>query len=141
MKRAGFCVLPGPTALTTLASVKVLVVDDSRLARRMLRTILEESGHEIEEVADGATALERYALNHHDLVLLDLLMPIMSGVEVLKKLREQNPKVSVIVVSADIQRVTREEVMEAGAIAMLSKPFDKEALRQVLASIPAGNIP
>ena len=111
---------------------KILVVDDSGLARRLVRKILEELGHEVEEVSDGAQALERYVLNHHDAVVLDLLMHGMYGIEVLQKLRELNPDLPVIVVSADIQRTTRDLVKGAGAVAMVNKPVTKEQLAEVL---------
>lgn len=117
---------------------KILVVDDSGLARRLIRKILEELGHEVEEVSDGAQALERYVLNRHDAVVLDLLMHGMYGVEVLRNLKELNPDLPVIIVTADIQRTTRDQVKEAGAVAMVNKPVTKEQLGEVLAIVLAG---
>jgi CheY-like chemotaxis protein len=117
---------------------KILVVDDSGLARRLTRKILEELGHEVEEVSDGTQALERYVLNHHDAVVLDLLMHGMYGMEVLQKLKELNPELPVIVVSADIQRTTREQVKELGAVAMVNKPVTKEQLSEVLTVVLSG---
>jgi two-component system, chemotaxis family, chemotaxis protein CheY len=111
---------------------KILVVDDSGLARRLIRKILEELGHEVEDVSDGAQALERYLLNHHDAVVLDLLMHGMYGVDVLQKLKELNPDLPVIVATADIQRTTRDEVKASGASAMINKPVTKEQLAEVL---------
>ena len=111
---------------------KILVVDDSGLARRLIRNMLEELGHEVEEVSDGAQALERYVLKHHDAVILDLLMHGMYGVEVLQKLKELNPELPVVIASADIQRTTREMVKQAGAVAMVNKPVTKEQLADVL---------
>lgn len=117
---------------------KVLVVDDSGLARRLIRKIVEELGHEVEDVSEGAAALERYVLNRHDVVILDLLMHGMYGVEVLQKLKELNPELPVIIVSADIQRTTREQVKEIGAVAMVNKPVTKEQLEEVLTVVLAG---
>ncbi len=117
---------------------KILVVDDSSLARRMIRKILEELGHEVEDAADGAQALERYVLNHHDAVILDLLMHGMYGMEVLQKLKELSPGLPVIVVSADIQRTTRDQVKQAGAVAMVNKPVTREQLGEVLAVVLSG---
>jgi CheY-like chemotaxis protein len=117
---------------------KVLVVDDSGLARRLIRKILEDLGHEVEDVSDGAQALERYVLNRHDAVILDLLMHGMYGVEVLQKLKQLNPSLPVIVVSADIQRTTRDQVKEAGAVAMVNKPVTREQLEEVLGIVLAG---
>ena len=117
---------------------KILVVDDSSLARRMIRKVLEELGHEVEDVSDGAQALEQYLLNRHDAVILDLLMHGMYGVEVLRKLKELNPQLPVIVSTADIQRTTREMVKDAGAVAMVNKPVSKEQLAEVLTIALAG---
>jgi len=118
--------------------VKILVVDDSGLARRLVRKILEELGHDVEEVSDGTQALERYVLNRHDAVVLDLLMHGMYGLEVLQKLKELNPDLPVIVVTADIQRTTREMVKGAGAVAMVNKPITKEQLAEVLSVVLKG---
>ncbi|MGN6385101.1 MAG: response regulator [Verrucomicrobiota bacterium] len=110
----------------------ILIVDDSGLARRTVRNLLEELGHSVEEAADGAQALERYVINHHDLVILDMVMHGMYGLEVLGKFRELNPKLPVIIATADIQKSTREQVQAAGAAAMVNKPLNKEELTEVL---------
>ena len=117
---------------------KILIVDDSGLARRLIRKILEELGHDVEEAADGAPALERYLLNHHDAVILDLLMHGMYGVDVLQKLKQLNPGLPVIVATADIQKTTREQVKESGGAAMINKPVTKEQLAEVLGIVLAG---
>ena len=102
---------------------KILVVDDSGMSRRTLRKILEPAGHQIIEAADGIAALEHYFIDEPDLVMLDLTMTGMYGIDVLKKLREMDPKARVIVGSADIQSSTRSLVEEAGATAFINKPF------------------
>ena len=119
-------------------SAKVLVVDDSGLARRMSRQLLEELGHTVEEAADGAQALEGYVLNRHDVILLDMVMHGMCGLEVLTKLRQLNPSLPVIIVTADIQKTTREQVRSAGAVAMVNKPLNKEELASVLGTVLSG---
>ena len=104
---------------------KVLIVDDSALARRRLRQILEAEGYEVAEADDGINALERYFLEKPDLVMLDLVMNGMYGLDVLAKLRELDPQVKVIVVSADIQTSSHDMVIDAGGVAFVNKPFDK----------------
>jgi two-component system, chemotaxis family, chemotaxis protein CheY len=104
---------------------KVLIVDDSALARRRLRQILEAEDYEVAEAGDGINALERYFLEKPDLVMLDLVMNGMYGLDVLSKLRELDPEVKVIVVSADIQTSSQEMVIDAGGVAFVNKPFDK----------------
>jgi two-component system chemotaxis response regulator CheY len=117
---------------------KILIVDDSGLARRMLRQMLEEMGHTVEEATDGPTALERYFLNRHDLVLLDMVMNGMYGLEVLTKMRELDPQVRVIVATADIQTSTREQVRGAGAAAFVNKPVNRAELAGVVATVLEG---
>jgi two-component system, chemotaxis family, chemotaxis protein CheY len=117
---------------------KILIVDDSGLARRMTRQYLEEQGHSVEEAIDGPQALERYVLNRHDVVVLDMVMHGMYGLEVLTKLRELNPDLPVIVVTADIQKSTRDQVQTAGAAAIINKPLQRDELTVVLAKVLAG---
>ena len=117
---------------------KILIVDDSGLARRLTRQFLEELGHFIEEAADGAQALERYVLNQHDLVVLDMVMHGMYGLDVLIKLRELNPKLPVLVVTADIQKSTRDQVKDAGAVGIINKPLKREDLAAAVETVLKG---
>ena len=107
-------------------SERILIVDDSSLARRRARTILEGGGYEVIEAADGMAAIERYFIDKPDVVMLDLVMKGMYGLDVLAKLREMDSGARVIVASADIQTSTRALVEEAGATAFINKPFSTE---------------
>jgi two-component system chemotaxis response regulator CheY len=121
-------------------NAKVLVVDDSALARRMMRNHIEELGHSVEEATDGAEALERYVLHHHDVVLLDMVMHGMYGLEVLTKFKQLNPQLPVIIATADIQKSTREQVRAAGAAAIINKPIKKEELATILSTVLSGGV-
>jgi two-component system chemotaxis response regulator CheY len=114
--------------------MKILIVDDSSLSRRTMRRILETAGYEVVEAEDGMTALEAYFLEKPSVVLLDLVMKGMYGLDVLVKLREMDPKALVVVASADIQSSTRQMVDEAGALGFVNKPFVSE---QVIAAVEA----
>lgn len=105
-------------------SKRVLVVDDSGLARRTVRQALQQREVEILEAEDGMTALELYALHRPDIVVLDLVMKGMYGQDVLLKLRALDPEARVIVVSADIQTPARDAAYAAGAIAFINKPLE-----------------
>ena len=105
---------------------KILVVDDSGMSRRSLRKILETAGHQVIEAQDGIAALELFFIDKPEIVLLDLTMGGLYGVDVLKKMREMDPGARVIVASADIQSSTREMVQEAGALAFINKPFSAD---------------
>lgn len=104
-------------------SAKILIVDDSALSRRTLRRILESAGYEVLEAADGMTALEVYFLEKPRLVLLDLVMKGMYGLDVLVKLREMDPEALVVVATADIQSSTRTMAEQSGALGCIHKPF------------------
>ena len=115
---------------------RILVVDDSALARRMLSTLLSGAGYEVLEAEDGDVALEQYFLNKPDLVMLDLVMRGLNGLELLTKLKELDPSARVVVATADIQDLTRQMVMEHGAKGYVTKPFKaSEVLNAVAAAL------
>ena len=107
---------------------KILVVDDSGLARRATRKILENAGFEVCEAEDGLTALERFYLEKPGLVLLDVTMKDMNGIEVLKRLREMDGAAIVIIVTADVQTSTQEMAKLGGASGFVTKPISSESL-------------
>jgi two-component system chemotaxis response regulator CheY len=115
-----------------------LLVDDSNLSRRLLRRILEPAGHDILEASDGLVALERYVLDQPDLVLLDMTMAGMNGLDVLGKLRELDVQARVIVASADIQSSTRVLVQEAGGKGFIAKPFVEEHVLSTVEAVLTG---
>ena len=123
-----------------MSAKKILLVDDSGMARRSSRQILESAGYVVAEAEDGLVALERYFLEKPDLVLLDLVMKGMNGLDVLKKLTEMDGQVRVIVVSADVQDSSRELAESGGAAGFLNKPIDREALlRAVSRTLQTGS--
>lgn len=117
---------------------KVLLVDDSGMARRSTRRTLEGAGYDVVEAEDGLSALERYFVEKPDVVVLDLVMKGMYGLEVLTKLRELDPHARVIVVSADVQTSSRDMVQAAGAAGFLSKPAVAEDLLRMVALAAGG---
>lgn len=117
---------------------RILMVDDSRMSRRILRDILTAGGHDVSEAADGLAALESYALEQPDLVILDLNMAGMYGLEVLRQLRELDPRARIIVGSADIQRPTQALAHEGGASYFIAKPFLPETVLAAVATVLEG---
>jgi two-component system, chemotaxis family, chemotaxis protein CheY len=117
---------------------KVLIVDDSALTRRSLRQILETAGCEVLEAENGLQALERYFLDKPDVVMLDLVMRGMYGLDVLQKIRELDPRARIIVVSADIQTSSHDLAGEAGAAGFINKPFDRTDILSALDTALAG---
>ena len=119
-------------------SKKIMVVDDSALSRRTLRRILEGAGYSVVEAEEGMAALELYFIERPDLVLLDLVMKGMYGLDVLAKLRELDAGARVIVASADIQTSTRAMVEEAGATDFINKPFSTENVLNAVDTVLGG---
>ena len=117
---------------------QILLGDDSSRARRSARQMLAAQGHVVEEAGDGAQALERYVLGHHDIGLLDMVMTGMYGLEVLAKLREFDPQVRVIVVTADIQKSTEEQARASGASAFINKPLNRTRLHETVSAVLEG---
>ena len=118
---------------------KILIVDDSNMSRRMLKTIVQNEGHQVVEAKDGISALELYFLDKPDLVMLDLVMDGMYGLEVLAKLLQMDSSVRVIIASADIQKWTREEAITAGAKAFVNKPFVSDNVLSAVNTVLRGS--
>jgi two-component system, chemotaxis family, chemotaxis protein CheY len=114
---------------------KVLLVDDSALARRNLRHILSTAGCDVIEANDGMAALESYYVEKPDVVFLDLVMRGMYGLEVLQKLRELDPHARVVIVTADVQTSSHQLAAASGAGAFITKPVDASDVLQALNTV------
>ncbi len=114
----------------------ILIIDDSAYMRAKIREILESDGHETMEAGDGLSGLRLAGTRGPDCIILDLIMPEVDGLKVLKALRDEGSVVPVIVVSADIQVSVQKKCLELGAAALISKPPKKRdilnAVREVL---------
>lgn len=114
---------------------KILIVDDERAIRRFLRLILEAHGYAVLEAVDGREALQLTAAQRPDLLLLDLGLPDMDGVEVLQRLREWTD-VPVIVLSVREREEDKIAALDAGADDYLTKPFGAgELLARIRAAL------
>lgn len=114
-----------------------LVVDDSRVVRKVARRILESRGFVVEEAADGRLALDACRLRMPDCVLLDWNMPVMSGIEFLHALRAEfgpdNPPVVFCTTETEISFI--EQAIAAGAQEYIMKPFDDDILAGKFAQV------
>jgi len=114
---------------------KILIVDDSALTRRILRRALEPAGYSVVEAEDGVRGLEGYSMEKPDLVILDMIMPGIEGLEVLVRILEINPQARVIISTADIQTSTRAMALEAGAAGFINKPVAAESLLKIVGGL------
>jgi two-component system response regulator HydG len=107
----------------------ILVIDDDRAHRTMLRTLLGGWGYEVEEADDGARAIEKVYEKPFDLVLMDVRMAEVSGLEALPEIRRFNPAIPIIIMTAYSSVETAVEALKKGAYDYLTKPLDFEELR------------
>ncbi len=112
---------------------RVLLVDDSMYQRIKLRKFLESAGYEVIEGNDGDEGLTMAASSEPDCMVLDLLMPKVGGMEVLREFHKQHLTLPVIIHTADIQEETKQECLALGAVAFLNKPSREEDLLAAIA--------
>lgn len=110
----------------------VLIIDDEESMRWIIAKALEKENYSTLTAASGREGLTRFSASSPDLVLLDLRMPDMDGVEVLKTIKKEQPQVPVIMITAHGTVETAIEAMKAGAADYISKPFDMEELKLII---------
>jgi CheY-like chemotaxis protein len=118
---------------------KILVVDDFEDSRFSLARLLELSGHTVIEAADGRAAVDLTADERPDIVLMDLTLPILDGVEATAKIRaaEAHAEVPIVALSAHDSEAHRTRALGAGCNAYVTKPVDFEALERLLTDVLA----
>ena len=109
-------------------SARILVVDDEEIVVRSCLRALADEQHEVEAVRSGAEALERIDAGHYDVVLLDIMMPGIDGLEVLQRAKESHPDIEVVMVTGLSEIGTAVRSMKLGAFDYLPKPFDPDEL-------------
>lgn len=114
--------------------MKLLIVDDSRFLQNFLIKLLNMYLPEAELITanNGSEAYSLYLKENPDYVLTDLLMPELNGQELLRLIKENDNKAKVIIISADIQKATREEAFQMGALAFFNKPLTKATAAELM---------
>jgi len=107
---------------------KVLVVDDAMFMRSKASKLLIQEGYQVVEASNGAEAVETYKAEKPDLVLMDITMPVMDGIEAVKNIKAYDSEAKVIMVTALGQRSMVLEAIRAGAKDFVVKPFQAEKL-------------
>jgi len=114
---------------------RILIVDDDRQMRRTLQIMMERLGYASAAVADASTGLEQLRSEHFDLVLTDLRMPHMTGIEFLEAIQQLDPGLPVVLITAYGTIQTAIEAMQKGAADYVLKPFDNKSLAQCIGKI------
>jgi DNA-binding NtrC family response regulator len=110
----------------------VLVVDDEPVVMAAVRMVLADEGLIVVTVADAESALAHPLLDHCRLVICDLMLPGISGLEALQVIRRRHPRLPIIMITGYATPANEEQVMAAGATAFLPKPFDESELRTLV---------
>jgi len=118
-----------------MSGAKILIVDDELIVRESLGGWLERDGHKVDKAASGEEALEKCQKTRYDILLLDIKMEGMSGLEVLKKVKENDPDLSVVMITAYGSIPSAIEAMKNGAHEYLLKPFDPDELMVLIEKI------
>ncbi|MEW6714651.1 MAG: response regulator, partial [Nitrospirota bacterium] len=111
---------------------KVLVVDDDRRMVKTISDILTVKGHEALQAYTGGEAVEKVKSDNPDCVLMDIRMPGMDGIEVLKAIKAISPGLPVVLMSAYATEAQAEEARQSGAYAVMNKPLDVQAILSFL---------
>lgn len=115
---------------------KILCVDDAAFMRMMVKNTLTQNGYtDIYEAADGVQAIEKYMEIHPDLVIMDITMPNLDGLEALKAIRAKDPNATVVMCSAMGQEAMVVEAIKAGAKDFIVKPFKPERIVKTVSAI------
>jgi CheY-like chemotaxis protein len=112
--------------------VKVLIADDDRTIRALLGDVLADMGHEVVAAENGADAVELCLREHPDVVILDFLMPKLSGLDALRVLRERGSKVPAVLLTAISDSSLRDVQGAEQPEAILEKPFRRKTLEKAI---------
>ena len=117
--------------------VKILVIDDERQVRMVLGAILRQAGYDVIDAAFGLSGYSKAQTEQPDLILLDLMMPVMDGFEVLGKLQDEpsTKRIPVIILTAKIDAASERECMRLGAADYIKKPWGPQEIEERIAMV------
>ena len=122
--------------IAEMTKIRTLIVDDTELIRSMLAQILGRTEFEVVGVAaDGREAVEKYHELLPDLVLMDVMMPGVSGIEAVRQIVAHDPSATIVMCSAYGEESVMDETLDAGALAFIQKPFIADNVLETLRGI------
>lgn len=116
---------------------RILLAEDEEVLRMLIVDTLEDEGYMIDEAADGGEAIDFLQNNRYDLVILDYMMPVYTGMEIIEKIRskEKEEHTKILMLSAKSQAYEQERVLNAGADHFMAKPFSPLKLLELVEEI------
>ena len=112
--------------------MNILIADDDKNFRTVLKSEMEEEEYCVDVVADGVEAVLMFIANPYDLVMLDLIMPRLNGIDTLKIMRKLNPDIPIISFSGKAGDIEVAESLNRGALKSLRKPFEVAQLKEFI---------
>ena len=128
-----------PAAAGGKQSVTVLVADDNDVAQRLCRRVLEKAGYNVLIAVDGLQAVEVALSQHPAMILMDVAMPGIDGIEAMRRIKAAIPDQPIVIASAHSMASDRERFLAAGADDILSKPFRLADLVAIVARLTANH--
>jgi DNA-binding NtrC family response regulator len=107
-------------------TIRILIIDDDENIRKVLTTILEDEGYDVESVDTAKKAIERTRRKFYNLALIDIRLPDMEGIELLTKMKNTTPKIRKLIITGYPTLQNAVEAVNRGADAYIMKPFDME---------------
>lgn len=107
---------------------KILLAEDEEVLRMLVVDTLEDEGYSIDEASDGEEAYNLIKQNSYDLILLDYMMPVYTGLELIEMIRKDHNTTKIMMLSAKSQSADQQKVLDAGANYFMSKPFSPISL-------------
>ncbi|HVC78616.1 MAG TPA: response regulator [Candidatus Micrarchaeaceae archaeon] len=130
--------MPEPAAPKTKGLITVLVADDNDVAQRLCRRVLEKAGYNVLIAVDGLQAVDVAMSQRPAMILMDVAMPGIDGIEAMKRIKAEIPNQPIVIASAHSMASDRERFLAAGADDILSKPFRLADLVAIVAKLTAG---
>jgi CheY-like chemotaxis protein len=126
-----------PAAAAGTKAVTVLVADDNDVAQRLCRRVLEKAGYNVLIAVDGLQAVQVALAEHPAMILMDVAMPGIDGIEAMRRIKAEIPGQPIVIASAHSMASDRERFLAAGADDILSKPFRLADLVAIVAKLTA----
>ncbi len=117
---------------------KILIVDDEEIMRNFLLDVFVDEGYDLDLAADGEEALDKISRSRYQLIITDVRMPKVDGTEVLRKAKQLDPQVNVIVITGYASPQARQECQELGSAYYIAKPFQINQIRGLVNKLLRG---